>query len=247
MSIFRLSTEQLNKSSIVNLTENIQNNRDVKDDLAITPSLFKEICAALIVQIDGHECEEDSKIVFVGYTRTQAWLYAFFSIMFISACGLFGFILVPLAGSPYYSTILEFLVAIAIGTLLGDSVIHLLPHALLPHGHDSHSRSHESSHQHETVFLAFSVLLAALAMFALENLLPFFGSGGANSHHHHHHHHHVSTSENRLPEEIELKLQSEIEDKNKETKTDVISPAAFMVIIGDALHNITDGLAIGAA
>lgn len=70
MSIVRLSTEKLNK------TKSPFKKRDLtyashEDNLRITPEMFKEICPALIVQIDGHECEMEEENSFTNYTLTQ--------------------------------------------------------------------------------------------------------------------------------------------------------------------------------
>lgn len=148
--------------------------------------------------------------------------------------------MLPLAKSPYYNTVLRFLVAIAIGTLLGDALIHLLPHALIPHTNNSGHGSHKANHN-EPIFLALTALLASVFMYTLENLIPLLSHSG----HHNHSHSPVKTN---LPEEYEHKMSTNLElEVAEDTKGNHITPAAFMVIIGDGLHNITDGLAIGAA
>lgn len=65
MSIFRLSTEKNNRTRVL---RHDKSPKDILDELRITPELFKEICPALIVQIDGHDCEVDEEILPSNYT-----------------------------------------------------------------------------------------------------------------------------------------------------------------------------------
>ncbi|XP_070497623.1 zinc transporter foi isoform X2 [Chironomus tepperi] len=64
--------------------------------------------------------------------RKLVWLYSTLSVLIVSACGLCGVIVVPIMDKQYYHLILQFLVALAVGTMTGDTLLHLLPHAMLP-------------------------------------------------------------------------------------------------------------------
>lgn len=57
------------------------------------------------------------------------WVYSTVSIFVISLSGLLGVAVIPVMGKSYYHHVLQFLVALAVGTLTGDAFIHLLPHA----------------------------------------------------------------------------------------------------------------------
>lgn len=249
--------------------------------LSITPTDFVDIlCPALLTQIERAECvvkrtggggdssRSGEHIKSEKKLFQFAWLYATISILIISMCGLVGVAIVPLMRSSSYSTILMFLVAVAIGTLAGDALMHLLPHALTPHldhGDDTLPSDHKND---EAVYLCAFAFLAAVFMYVLETMLPLLLSG----HGHHHHHHHPEHSHGRdrrsssiIQEEMTLEpgkicksvdgeveqelnltgLQSEEMMKGGDNAP--LSPIAFMVVIGDGLHNITDGLAIGAA
>lgn len=56
------------------------------------------------------------------------WLYSVLSILGISLCGLLGVAVIPFMDKNYYQDIIQFLVALAVGTLAGDALLHLLPH-----------------------------------------------------------------------------------------------------------------------
>lgn len=204
-----------------------------------------------------------------------AWIYASASVLIISLCGLVGVAMVPLAKSIAYDDILRFLIGLGVGTLCGDALMHLLPHALLPHGeeehdHEAHGEDHDHSAESRAVWLCLCCFGAAFFMYSLEMILPLFRDGNSthgHSHgpsaqsnrvdpqqpassgqpHHHHHHQHQSS------DDIELdhgELSKEREANTMLAKKGGAKPmaaVAFMVILGDGLHNITDGLAIGGA
>ena len=59
----------------------------------------------------------------------------------ISLCGVFGILVVPIMQRLLYQHLIQFLIALAVGTLAGDALLHLLPHALLAGvaGHHAHA------------------------------------------------------------------------------------------------------------
>lgn len=250
------------------------------NDLAITPVEFIDIlCPALLSQIERGDCVMKRKSSGTeGITSEKklfqfAWLYATISILIISMCGLIGVAIVPLTKSSSYDYILRFLVAVAIGTLAGDALMHLLPHALTPHldhGDDTIPEDNKTGHKNdEPVFLCAFAFLAAVLMYILETMLPLLYQMAGHNHSHHSHAHNDRVhprgrrSSSIIQEEMtlepghpfkrvdgdnepELNMPSMTQDDIIKKPTDMqLSPIAFMVIIGDGLHNITDGLAIG--
>lgn len=55
-------------------------------------------------------------------------MWGFVSITIISLLSLLGVILVPILNQSCFKFLLTFLVALAVGTLSGDALLHLLPH-----------------------------------------------------------------------------------------------------------------------
>ncbi|XP_041499110.1 zinc transporter ZIP6-like isoform X2 [Microtus oregoni] len=107
---------------------------------------FNYLCPAIINQIDARSClihtasEKKAEIPQKTYSLQIAWLGGFIAISIISFLSLLGVILVPLMNRVFFKFLLSFLVALAVGTLSGDALLHLLPHS---HASHHHSHSHE--------------------------------------------------------------------------------------------------------
>lgn len=154
---------------------------------------------------------------------------------------------------------------------------HLLPHALNPHTDSCHGEKHATDHHNShdaSVWLFGCAFLTALIMYAIESLLPLIGGSG---HGHSHAHQPPSPQSNGQSNEINQtnchqnntiersnygsceELDNDIENSKRSNEENVmvqdttnkvrpaLTPVAFMVVIGDGLHNLTDGMAIGGA
>ena len=59
---------------------------------------------------------------------STVWGYGIIAVTVISLTSLVGVATIPFFGKKMYKKILATLVALAVGTLAGDSLLHLLPH-----------------------------------------------------------------------------------------------------------------------
>ncbi|XP_054734257.1 zinc transporter foi [Anastrepha obliqua] len=85
------------------------------------------INSSLLAQLEGVETsiiEEKKEDVM------HVWIYAFISVFACGILGLVGVAIIPFMDSRYYKYIIQYLVALAVGTMTGDALLHLLPHAL---------------------------------------------------------------------------------------------------------------------
>ncbi|XP_056913243.1 zinc transporter ZIP6 [Takifugu flavidus] len=116
-----------------------------------------------------------------GKSITIAWLGGFISITVISLLSLLGIVLIPLMGKVFFKFLLSFLVALAVGTLSGDALLHLIPHSQGGHHHptedavlgswgDHHSHA-EHSEDLDAVWKGLTALAGVYLMFLIEHFL----------------------------------------------------------------------------
>ena len=84
----------------------------------------------------------------------EVWTYALSATLLISAAPVFILLLIPVHNAAQNKALLRILLAFAMGGLLGDVFLHLLPHAFSG-AHDHHEHVHEHAHslEHEHVHL----------------------------------------------------------------------------------------------
>ncbi|KAI5632243.1 ZIP zinc transporter domain-containing protein [Phthorimaea operculella] len=209
--------------------------------ITIGQKTFLEMCPALVYQLDQRSCYK-SEVPTPKLERHWTWIYASLSILVISATGLLGVAVVPLLKSVIFSHVLHFLVAVAVGTLCGDALLHLLPHAIKSHGGGPGAAHNEET---EVVLKCSVTFLTILLFYTVEAVMQTINGGHAHSH-----------DPVRTVEEIKTESAKQIEPIELGAMMPGSPPppaerpmtsTALMVIVGDGLHNLTDGLAIGAA
>ncbi|KAJ2847124.1 hypothetical protein IWW36_004008 [Coemansia brasiliensis] len=167
--------------------------------------------------------------------------------------------------------LLRIMVGFAVGGLLGDVFLHLLPH-MFGDEHD-HSHSHSHDHVRNTVY-GCTIFLGLMVFFSVDKFMRLLGSGHSHHHGHSHAHEHhgrsktkdsgsssasESESKQRVRKRRATKHKQLLHDANeaddekdafdelvKETKKP-IKLSAYLNLIADATHNFTDGLAMSAS
>ncbi|PIK56844.1 putative zinc transporter ZIP10-like [Apostichopus japonicus] len=174
----------------------------------LNSSRFLQLCPILLQQIDIHACQGDhhdhGDVPTGGDSREtrdmrEVWGFATAAVTVISLSSLICILTVPcIQGHPVaFQRLLAFLVALAVGTLSGDAVLHLIPHSFIPHNHDvtSHENAEGDGHhgstdahvstpsstEREVIFKGLVVLLGIFTFFVFEQLLQYISekSGSA--------------------------------------------------------------------
>ncbi|GFT20099.1 zinc transporter ZIP10 [Nephila pilipes] len=110
---------------------------------SLNPVSFLHLCPAIIYELDQGHCMYRDR----GYGKEKSiaaidqWLYSIIAVILISLCGLLSVAVIPIMQKWFYHTLIQFLIGLAIGSLTGDGLLHLMPHAMLggeggAHDHD---------------------------------------------------------------------------------------------------------------
>ncbi|KAI5607019.1 zinc transporter ZIP4 isoform X1 [Silurus asotus] len=225
---------------------------------------FTRLSPALIQQLLSNACTETKPSIIVpdSLSITERYVYATLANAVICLMAMFGIVvLLCTSCSSLFQLCIQFCISLAVGSLTGDALLHLLPMFLGIHVHSDG----ESEHGHDSTYIfKLLVLLGGIYYFYLmETLFSIITHKDKHSHHHHgeeeevHHCDHgkvlqmyqkekkskLSTSQADLVDGEKLSFpQAEAAPRTREQRL-----LPYMITIGDSIHNFADGLAIGAA
>ncbi|XP_048872262.1 zinc transporter ZIP5 isoform X2 [Brienomyrus brachyistius] len=221
----------------------------------ITPSHFTFLCPALLHQIDSRVClrhteedvvEEESGVLFLTALGWGSLALTLISLPSLLALGA-----VPLLTPALLQSLLCPMVALAVGTLCGDALLHLLPHA--------NSGSHSASGMQNSVLKGLCVLAGLYLLFLVESIMEL--------HRHHKNEnkepHNSAQNATQARELVALQGENSVEESRPTESSNEadfehrhehpaprhsgMASLVWMVVTGDGIHNFTDGLAIGTA
>ena len=130
------------------------------------------------------------------------------------------------------------LLSFAMGGLLGDVFFHTIPHLSEGHSHShdhshhDHGHGHGHAHSEEDMQTNLIIIVGIMVFFLLEKVTHTYFSDG-----HSHDHDHASSKKSK-------KSSKDAEDKDKELR---YKSFAVISMVGDFIHNFTDGLSIGVS
>lgn len=193
----------------------------------------------------GRNDHDHEKSVLSDEDYKEVIVKAVTSTLIISAAPFFALFFVPLDNTKECESVLKILLSFASGGLLGDAFLHLIPHALVPHVHESeeahHSHTHSHNHDNEEVnhvhdiSVGLCVLLGIVVFLIVEKAVRIIKTDQS-----HVHVHNVKENKNN-------KSQKGSKEKEPKKPENEIKIAGYLNLVADFLHNFTDGLAIGAS
>jgi zinc transporter ZupT len=163
------------------------NDFDVDDDGRISRSEFSFAVPSLLALASG-ACRlppPPPACLYEKPSASAAWGAGIGAAILISLISLCGVLIIPFQKPKFRQLALSPLLSFAVGSLLGDALLHLIPQAIGVHEHDEEEQ--DAGTEVSFVWYMLVVLLGIVAFFVLERHIEHLH--GPDDHHEHHHHH----------------------------------------------------------
>uniref|UniRef100_A0A667XJC6 Zinc transporter ZIP12 n=1 Tax=Myripristis murdjan TaxID=586833 RepID=A0A667XJC6_9TELE len=209
--------------------------------LPISKEHFRQICPAIIQQLLGNACESTEKGVKTNFSLFSAeYGYSTAAVMLITVGSMLGICLIFFNScQETYTLILQLFVGLAVGTLSGDALLHLIPQHF--------------TERKEYLWKILGMIAGIYGFFLIERIFSFVVPS------HGHVRYHLCFLQLLSAQQSELLQNSNFHGPRMSFQDRVTAQSPFvfpgqgvpllavMVIVGDSLHNFADGLVVGAA
>jgi len=175
----------------------------------------------------------NSSIAINQSSSSQIWCYGLLSVTVKSFMAVIGLCFLPLMSKSYYNNFLTTMIGLAVGSLTGSALFHLIPAAF---------------ELENKLNISLALFGGIYLFFIIEQVLKFFVEYRERCK--------IleSPSEESVSQDVESNSEGD-SSKGLEAKSDTkvaksdskVATMAWMLILGDSIHNFIDGLAIGAA
>lgn len=152
---------------------------------------------------------------------------------------------------------LSIMVAFAVGGILGDTLLNLLPEIFLGEAHDARAHFVLNDGKRNGI-LGLFIFIGFITFVAIDKTLRIITSGNGGGHSHSHSHAPVasSTTVEKASGVDTATTSGELKNRNRKKPEDdapaapaapAVKPSSILNLVSDFTHNITDGLAMSGA
>ncbi|XP_016425105.1 zinc transporter ZIP4-like [Sinocyclocheilus rhinocerous] len=227
---------------------------------SLTRDQFTQLSPALIQQILSGSCSEITFTHMTPDSLSTAERYGYATLANIIVClmAMFGIVVLLFSRcTQVFQMCIQFCISLAVGSLTGDALLHLLPMFLGLHAHEE-----RHSHEEENLDYIYKPLVVIGGIYVFFLMETIFAIITRHGHHHDgesdpHNHSKVLQmfQSRRTQRNNDSTSQDELVDEQNNEKS-LLEPISstrgkrllpFMITIGDGIHNFADGLAMGAA
>lgn len=212
----------------------------------INASTLSAVCPQLLLKIHSEECCNDNTIVQEHAEKPpigQAWGYGIGFVTLVVLISNIGVFLGPCMNTKAFRRILMFCVALAVGTLGSTGFLVLIPESMHLTGKDGPIPDYS--------WKMATVIGGAYFVFVAERLLKFVLDNRKKKKSDNDS---VEVSEENSKELLAVNsnnthghTHSHLPVGQGKGSNGDVAPVAWILLIGDAIHNFVDGLSIGAA